>query len=236
MKKGTLYLIPSLLGECDSEPVISLGVKKIISSLEFFIVENEKSARYFLKNVNPDIFQQNLKIFVLDKHNDQPDYSSFLKPAREGKNTGLLSEAGCPAVADPGAAVVELAHKLKIKVVPLVGPSAILLALMASGLNGQQFCFHGYLPVEKEQRKAKIKQLEKESQQKKQTQIFIETPYRNMQMVQELMNTCEPGTLLCIATDITLPSEMIMTCNISEWKKSIPEINRRPSVFLLLKK
>lgn len=236
MHNGALYLIPTLLGESEVDFILPGHVIKIISSIEYFIVENEKSARHFLKQVHPKINQQNLKILELDKHDPNADYSVFLKPITDRKNVGLLSEAGCPAVADPGAAVVETAHKMNIKVIPLVGPSSILLALMASGLNGQQFCFHGYLPVEKEMRRIKLKQLETESFQKKQTQIFIETPYRNMQMITELLNTCEPGTLLCIAADITLSNEMIKTLTIKEWKKAIPEINKHPAVYLLLKK
>jgi 16S rRNA (cytidine1402-2'-O)-methyltransferase len=236
MQKGILYLIPCTLGSTETVHVIPENVKVIISRLEYFIVENEKSARHFLKSLDAGIIQSNLKIAVLDKHDEQKGIGELLKPISEGKNIGLLSEAGCPAVADPGAVVVELAHKKNIKVVPLTGPSSILLALMASGLNGQSFCFNGYLPKEKEHRKLKLKELENSSFKKRQTEIFIETPYRNMQMMEDITSVCEPATLLCIATDITLESEMIFTKPIAEWRKNIPDINKRPTVFLLLKK
>ncbi|MEO5569527.1 MAG: SAM-dependent methyltransferase [Bacteroidia bacterium] len=236
MEKGVLYLIPCTLGSTETNHVIPEEVKKIIASLEYFISENEKSARHFLKSLDAGIIQPQLKINVLDKHDEKKNLNDLLNPAREGYNMGLLSEAGCPAVADPGALVVELAHKNTIRVIPLTGPSSILLALMASGFSGQSFCFHGYLPVEKEQRKSMLKKLELESYKKKQTQIFIETPYRNMPMLHDISDVCEPETLLCVATDITLETEMIETRSIKEWKKNIPEINKRPSVFLLMKK
>jgi 16S rRNA (cytidine1402-2'-O)-methyltransferase len=236
MQKGILYIIPCTLGGNETDHVIPQDVKRIIASLEYFIVENEKSARYFLKSLDAGIIQPQLKINVLNKHDEKKDIRNFLGPLLEGYNIGLLSEAGCPGVADPGALVVDLAHINKIKVVPLTGPSSILLALMASGLNGQSFCFHGYLPVEKTQRKAMLKKLEKESLTKKQTQIFIETPYRNMPLVNDIVEVCEPATLLCVAADITLETEMIKTHSIGEWKKMIPDINKRPAVFLLMKK
>ncbi|HKR06424.1 MAG TPA: SAM-dependent methyltransferase [Bacteroidia bacterium] len=236
MQTGILYAIPCTLGSTRTNHVIPEQVKAIIASLEYFIVENEKSARHFFKNLEAGIIQANLKINVLDKHDEKKGLEKLLSPALEGKNMGLLSEAGFVAVADPGALIIELAHKKKIKVVPLSGPSSILLALMASGLNGQSFCFHGYLPKEKEQLKIKLKELENYSFKKNQTQVFIETPYRNMQLLEAIITVCEPSTLMCVATDITLDSEMISTKTISEWKKNIPDINKRPSVFLLLKK
>ena len=235
MHKGILYLIPTTLGTIETDHVIPSRVKDIIASLEFFIVENEKSARHFLKSLDAGVIQSNLKIDVLDKH-DQEDISGLLKPLTEGNNMGLLSEAGCPGVADPGAEIVKAAHEKNIQVVPLTGPSSVLLALMASGMNGQSFCFNGYLPKEKEQRKLKLKELESRSFKKNQTEIFIETPYRNMQMMEDISSVCEPSTLLCVATDITLKSEMIFTRRVSEWKKNVPDINKRPTVFLLLKR
>jgi 16S rRNA (cytidine1402-2'-O)-methyltransferase len=234
MQKGVLYLIPCTLGSIATDHVIPERVKAIIASMEFFIVENEKSARHFLKGVDAGIVQSTLKIKVLNKH-DHQDISGLLNPVIEGTNIGLLSEAGCPGIADPGAEIVKAAHGKNIKVVPLTGPSSILLALMASGLNGQSFCFHGYLSKEKEQRKVKLKELENSSFKNKQTKIFIETPYRNMQMMEDITAVCEPSTLLCVATDITLDSEMILTKSISDWKKNVPDINKRPTVFLLLK-
>ncbi|MFI5218967.1 MAG: SAM-dependent methyltransferase [Bacteroidia bacterium] len=236
MAKGKLFLIPSLLGETKVTLSLPQQVIETVSQIEYFIVENEKSARHFLKKVNPLVSQPQLKIFELDKHDLTSGITGMLLHAIEGKNIGLISEAGCPAVADPGADVISKAHELKIKVVPLTGPSSILLALMASGLNGQQFCFHGYLPIEKNERSQKIKQLEKESFQKQQTQIFIETPYRNMQLLESIIQSCEGKTLLCIATDISLDSERIYTMSVKEWVKAKPEINKRPTVFLLLKK
>lgn len=236
MQKGILYLIPCTLGSTETNHVIPREVKKIVAAIEYFIVENEKSARHFLKNLNEGIVQQNLKIVVIDKHSDKKDCNDFLEPAFSGHHTGLLSEAGMPAIADPGAAIVSLAHKKNIKVVPLTGPSSVFLALMASGLNGQSFCFHGYLPIEKEKRKLIIKKLEQDSFKKAQTQIFIETPYRNAQMFQDIVSVCEPSTLVCVASDISLDSEMIFTKPVSEWKKSAPDIHKRPTVFLLMKK
>jgi 16S rRNA (cytidine1402-2'-O)-methyltransferase len=236
MEKGLLYLIPSTLGSDETIYIIPQGVKNIISALEYFIVENEKSARLFLKNLEVGIIQQHLKITVLDKHASENNTTDFLAPAINGKNIGLLSEAGAPAVADPGSDIVSLAHKKNIKVVPLTGPSSILLALMASGFNGQRFCFYGYLPIDKENKKAALKKLEKESFKSNQTQIFIETPYRNIQMFQDIIAVCEEQTYLCIASDITLTTEEIKTKSIKEWKKQPPAINKRPTVFLLLKK
>lgn len=236
MNKGVLYLVPCTLGNDDTELTIPQGVKNTIAGIEYFIAENEKSARHFLKTLNAGIVQQQLNISVISKHDAGADYTSLLQPLLIGKNIGLLSEAGLPAVADPGAAIVHLAHKKNIRVVPLTGPSSIFMALMASGLNGQQFAFHGYLPIDKEEKKSALRQLEKESFQKKQTQIFIETPYRNMQLLQEIMLACEPSTFLCIATDISLPSEAVLTKAVSEWQKSVPDIHKRPAVFLLLKK
>jgi|SRR6185436_1439136 len=236
MQTGILYAISCTLGSAETDHVIPGKVKAIVASLEYFIVENEKSARHFLKSLDAGIIQQNLNIQVLDKHDEKNGVEKLLSPLMEGKNMGLLSEAGLAAVADPGGLVIELAHKKNIKVIPLTGPSSIFLALMASGLNGQSFCFHGYLPKEKELQKVKLKELENYSFKKKQTQIFIETPFRNNQLVEAILSACEPSTLLCIASDITLESEIILTKTISEWKKNIPNINKRPSVFLLLKK
>ena len=236
MKKGVLYLVPNTLGSDKTDLTIPVDVKKIIAGLKYFIVENEKSARHFLKTLDAGIIQQDLKISVIDKHNHETSYAENIQLLLEGNSIGLISEAGCPGIADPGADIVQSAHKENIRVIPLTGPSSLLLALMASGLNGQSFCFHGYLPKEKEQCKIKIRQLEKKSFQKNQTQIFIETPYRNMQMLRTLVSECELSTLLCIACDITLDSEMISTKIISEWRKNLPDINKRPAVFLLLKK
>jgi 16S rRNA (cytidine1402-2'-O)-methyltransferase len=235
LNKGNLYLIPCSLGESALDFILPAQVIEIIKSLNEFIVENEKTARKFLKEVGIIIPQSQLTIHEIDKHNPNFNYGELLKNCESGKNIGLLSEAGVPAVADPGASVVKKAHEKNICVVPLVGPSSILLALMASGMNGQQFCFYGYLPKEKDVLVQKIKFLEKESQQKNQTQIFIETPYRNNQLLSEILKTCDTQTLLCIATDITLTSEKIITRKISDWKKLISDLSKKPTVFLLYK-
>jgi 16S rRNA (cytidine1402-2'-O)-methyltransferase len=234
-KTGTLYLIPSSLGNDDPQIFIPNSVLEIIKSLDEFIVENEKTARQFLKSCSITIPQSQLIIHELDKHDAKFSQHHFLNSLLAGKNMGLMSEAGCPGVADPGAEVVNEVHKKNIRVVPLVGASSILLALMASGLNGQQFCFHGYLPKEKNERTASLKKLEKESQQKNQTQIFIETPYRNNQMFDDILSSCEGKTLLCVAADLTLQTEFVKTKTISEWKKNKIDLNKKPTVFLILK-
>ena len=230
---GILYLVPASLGHSDISVAVPEGVSRIVATLDTFIVENAKTARQHLAGLELSTPLQQIKLLVLDEHTRPEELTVLLKPLLSGKNVGLMSEAGCPAVADPGAALVKLAHTNRIRVVPLVGPSAILLALMASGLNGQRFAFHGYLPVNIEERIKKIAELEKASQALNQTEIFIEAPYRNRKLLQSLLETCRDSTLLCLATDITLASESIATKRISEWKSGLPEINRRPTVFLL---
>lgn len=233
---GKLYLIPTLLGEdVVVDDVLPKKVKDIADHIRFYIVENEKSARHFLKKIGIKIPLPELILFPLDKHNPAyQDYKEMLAPVFKGENVGVLSEAGCPAIADPGAEVVRYAHTKGIQVVPLVGPSSILLALMASGLNGQSFVFHGYLPREKADKVKKLKEIDLESQRKKQTQIFIEAPYRNTQLLEDILACCENKTRLTIAVDISLETEFIHTKTIGEWKKQKPEINKRPCVFLLL--
>jgi len=233
MESGILYLIPTTLGESDITSVIPEQVRRIAASLDTFIVEHPKTARHFLKQIGTDSPLQELTLLTLDEHTKPAQLTELLKPLLEGKNVGLLSEAGCPAVADPGASLVKLAHEKNIKVVPLVGPSSILLALMASGLNGQRFAFHGYLPADRQERVKKILELEVESRKLDQTQLFIETPYRNLQLFESLIQTCDIHTRLCIGTDITLASESIITKTISEWRKTPPEIHKKPSIFLL---
>ncbi len=233
MPAGALFLIPSALGGNAVESILPSGVLQIIQQLDEYIVENEKSARQFLKLCNIKTPQSHLTIHQLNKHEQNVFEKVFFKNVLNGKNIGLLSEAGSPAVADPGAAIVAEAHRQNIKVVPLVGPSSILLALMASGLNGQQFCFHGYLPKDKEERKLFLKKIEKESAQKKQTQLFIETPYRNNALVADILSQCNNETRLCIAADITLETEFIKTQKIMSWKNNIPDLNKRFVVFLI---
>lgn len=233
MATGSLYLIPTTLGESPLSYVIPEQARAICSSLTTFVAENPKTARQYLKLMGTATPLQDIVIFTLDKHTRAEQLEQFLLPALNGKDIGLLSEAGCPAVADPGALLVRLAHKKGIKIVPLVGPSSILLALMASGMNGQAFAFHGYLPIQKAERCKKIAELERESAARNQTQIFIEAPYRNQPLLEDIVQTCEPGTELCIATDITLESEHIETRRISEWRGKLPEINKKPTIFLL---
>lgn len=232
--KGNLYLIPNTLGESPIERNLPHDTIEIIRSIKYFVVENIRSARRFLKKVDKQIEIDDLVFFELDKHTNPNDIPGFLKPVYEGKHLGLLSEAGCPGVADPGAEVVKLAHEKNLHVIPLVGPSSILLSLMASGLNGQSFAFNGYLPLKKGELGKYIKHLEERSIRGKQTQIFIETPYRNMKMLQELISACRPQTRLCIACDITLETEFIQTKTIAQWKGKIPAINKRPAIFLIL--
>ncbi len=234
MKFGTLYLIPVTLGDDNINAVLPPNVVTQTQKLEHFVVENEKSARQFLSLIKPLKPIRELQLELLNEHTDDKTLPNLLKPLLAGYDVGLMSEAGCPAVADPGAKLVALAHQRGIAVVPLVGPSAILLALMASGLNGQSFAFLGYLPVDKAARVAKLKEIEKRAQTIRETQIFIETPYRNQQMVEAILSTCHANTLLCIASQVSLLDEMIVTKTINGWKQSaLPDLNKKPTVFLL---
>tara|TARA_R110001632_G_scaffold43376_6_gene110102 strand:+ start:102904 stop:103608 length:705 start_codon:yes stop_codon:yes gene_type:complete len=233
--KGTLYLIPTTLGENEPLEVMPYSVKKMVELIDHYIVENEKSARRFIKKITPKKSQPSLTIMKLDKYAEELETRTFLDACDRGISVGLLSEAGVPAVADPGATIVKLAHEKGIKVVPLVGPSSILMALMASGMNGQNFAFNGYLPIDNSERKKAIKDLEKLSKEKNQSQIFIETPYRNEKMFTDLKSALTPGTLLCIAVDITLPDEYIKTYSIAEWKSQSPDLHKRPAIFIIQK-
>jgi 16S rRNA (cytidine1402-2'-O)-methyltransferase len=220
-----LYAIPTPLGGKAHDALPASALEKILT-LKDFAVENAKSARAFLGELGMPV--RELNIFELEKDNDP------LKPLREGRPLGLLSEAGCPAIADPGAALVEAAHREGFRVVPLIGPSSLILALMASGLEGQRFAFCGYLPRENAERERRIRELEKRSRNEQETEIFIETPYRNDVLLTSLLSTCGARTRLCIAADLTLPTESVQTKTIAEWKKAPPEIGKRPAVFLLL--
>ena len=233
MKKGTLYLIPSLLGESPADAVFPSANREIIRKVNYFIVEEIRTARRFLKIVCPEIKIDELTFMIYNEHSNNTDVSSFLDPLIRGEDAGILSEAGSPCVADPGSLVVRMAHESGIRVVPLVGPSSILLALMASGFNGQQFAFHGYLPIEKHARGKRIREIEQAMRLNNQTQIFIETPYRNQQLFKSILETCNDSTLLCLAVSLTEPGESILSLSIREWKKRKPEINRKPTVFLL---
>lgn len=236
MPAGKLYLLPVPLGD-DASPkdVLPQTVEKSIEFIDHYIVENEKTARRFIKAIFPAKKQPELKLSVLNKHTEPSAHSGFLQPCMEGKNVGLMSEAGCPGVADPGAAIVKLAHEKGIQVVPLVGPSSILLAMMASGMNGQSFAFNGYLPIDKGEKKSALKNFEKLSQDKNQSQLFIETPYRNNKLMEDLLAILQPGTHLCIAADITLPTEYIKTKTVAQWKKEKPDLHNRPCIFIVHK-
>jgi len=228
-----LYLIPTTLGDSSIERVLPPDLKEIISSITVFIVENLRTARRFLKKVNPAIVIDDLVFFELNQHTDKKEISRFLEPIKTGLDVGIISEAGCPAIADPGADVVKIAHIRNIQVVPLVGPSSILLALMASGMSGQNFAFNGYLPIRNPEKSQQIKMLDKRMQTEGQTQIFIETPYRNAQLLDELLKNCDPQTMLCIAVDITLDTEFILSKPVSYWKTNIPDIQKRPAIFMI---
>lgn len=229
-----LYLIPNTLGECETSNVLPAINIAIIRKIKHFIVEDVRTARRFLKKVDSNINIDELQFYTLNKHTSPNELSSYLEPLEKGFDMGVISEAGCPAIADPGAEVVKIAQTKNLKVVPLVGPSSILLGLMASGFNGQSFAFVGYLPIQGNERTQRIKQLEKRAKTENQSQIFIETPYRNQKLLSEILSTCQGNTKLCIACDITLESEYIKTKSINEWKKSaLPDLNKRPSIFIL---
>lgn len=232
---GKLYLIPTFMGEETALDVLPNSVAKIIEAVDHYIVENEKTARKFIKQIVPEKSQPSINFKHLNKHTDPMEIPSFLEACKNGNNMGLLSEAGCPGVADPGAEVVKMAHNEGIQVVPLVGPSSILLAMMSSGMNGQSFTFHGYLPIDKNIRKQELKNLERISSEKNQAQIFIETPYRNNKMLEDLLQILHPATRLCVACNITQSSEFIITKSIGDWKKSPIDLHKKPTIFIIQK-
>ena len=233
--QAALYLIPVTLGDTDIDRVLPNHNRTIIAGISHYVVENIRSARRFLRKSNPDIVIDDLTFYTLDEHTRPEEIASFLAPLRDGKPVGVISEAGCPAIADPGADLVAIAQREGLPVVPLVGPSSILMSLMASGFNGQSFAFNGYLPVEPTERTRKIKQLEQRAYSEDQTQIFIETPYRNHKMIEELVRTCRPTTRLCVACDISCEGEEIHTRTIAQWKKAKYDIQKRPAIFLIYK-
>jgi 16S rRNA (cytidine1402-2'-O)-methyltransferase len=232
METGTLYLIPAPLGESTSVTFDNKTLA-IIGSLNQFIVENSRTARRYLKKLNYPQSLDKLTLFELNTRTGFEEFGEFIAPLLDGKNMGLLSEAGCPGVADPGADIVKICHEKNIKVVPFVGPSSILLAMMSSGLNGQNFAFNGYLPISQPQRTRQIRDLESISAKRNQAQIFIETPYRNGKLLEELLKICRPATLLSIAIDLTLPTEFIKSKSILDWKKSVPNLQKRPAIFII---
>ncbi|MDB4643212.1 SAM-dependent methyltransferase [Flavobacteriaceae bacterium] len=234
-EKGVLYLIPSPLGQNAPMEVLPLTVRKVIEELTHFIVENEKDARAFIKRISPKKNQSTLKLFPLNKFTLPEEILTYLDPIEEGITMGVISDAGCPGVADPGAEIVKMAHRKKITIHPLVGPSSILLALMGSGLNGQNFAFNGYLPIDKAKRQKEIKKLEKKSFDFNQSQLFIETPYRNDQMLQDLLKSLDRNTEVCVACDLTLPTQFIKTLSVKEWKKLNLTFHKRPAIFIIHK-
>ncbi len=230
---GQLYLIPTTLGDSTIERVIPNDIIGMVKEIKHFIVEDVRTTRRYLKKLDRSINIDELTFYVLNKRTTDKEKSSFLNAAKAGNDMGVISEAGCPGVADPGADIVATAHFLGIKVVPLVGPSSILLALMASGMNGQSFAFNGYIPIKTDERTKKIKQLEGRSLSENQTQLFIEAPFRNNQLLKDILATCKGNTRICIACDITLETEYVKTKTANQWKKEIPELHKRPALFLL---
>ena len=233
---GNLYLIPNLLGESEVAQVLPAHVREVVLLCKHFIVENAKNARHFIKQIAPEHPQSELELFVLNKHTPEEDKQSFLSPCLAGLPMGIISDAGCPAIADPGSDVVRLAHRKGIRVVPLVGPSSLLLSLKARGLNGQSFAFNGYLPIDKSERKAALKRLEKRAKEERQSQLFIETPYRNEALFEEMLQLLSPQTSLCVATNVTLSQESIHTYTIAEWKHKRKglQLDKQPTIFILL--
>lgn len=228
-----LFLVPNVLSDGDWQNVLPARIFPVLTQTRYFIVENIRTARRFLKQVNQQIDIDELTFFELNKYTAREALPSFLKPLETGENVAVISEAGCPGIADPGAEVVKLAHQNGFKVVPLVGPSSIVLALMASGLNGQSFAFNGYLPVRSNERSRAIASLEKLAQKNGQTQIFIETPYRNNQLINDLLKTCSPSTLLCIAANLTGENEFMATKSVAQWKGKVPDLHKQPAIFLI---
>ena len=231
--KGKLYLIPSPLGEGATHSIPAYVLAQL-HRLDFIIAERGKTARAFMRATQPTKPFSEITFFELNKHTAPEELQDFIAPLENGSDVGLLSEAGCPGVADPGATMVELAHKKEIEVVPMVGPSSLLLALMASGMNGQSFCFHGYLPPKKPKLNKALLKLEQMAYRHRQTQLFIETPYRNNPLLAEALNTLHAETKFCIATELTLKNQSVLTKTIADWKKSgVPDIHKKPTVFLI---
>lgn len=232
MENGKVYIIPTTLGETNINNVIPIEVQQFIKKIKYFIVENIKTTRRYLKKIDKSINIDELTFFELNKHTDKRYIINFLEPTKKGNNIGVISEAGCPCIADPGSEIIKLAHQNNITVKPLVGPSSILLALISSGMNGQEFKFNGYLPFDKINKNKKIKEIEKLAR-KNITQIFMETPFRNDALLSDVLKQLSPDLKLCIATDISLETETIKTNTISNWKKNIPKLKKRPTIFVL---
>ena len=233
MRPGTLYLVPNALGG-DARDVMAPMARERIHRLRYFLAENPRNARALLKSLAHPVPLREIRIERLDENTRAQDVAAMMEPLLHGEDAGLVSEAGIPAVADPGAGLVRLAHARGIRVVPLPGPSSIVLALSASGLEGQRFAFHGYLPVKEPQRSAVIRELERRSRAGRETEAFIEAPYRNMALLAALLSACRADTLLCVATELTQAGETVRTLRVGEWRDEKPALDRRPSVFLLL--
>ena len=230
---GVLYLIPTPLGDNSPLEVLPLSVKKIIEDHTHFIIENEKAARQFIKKIIPNKNQNKIILYSLNKYTTQEEMETYLDPCKSGISMGLFSDAGCPGIADPGAVIVSKAHRLGITVKPLTGPSSLVLALMASGMNGQSFAFNGYLPIEHKQRNQSITKFEKKAFREEQAQLFIETPYRSESLFKDFLKTLDPNTRLCVACDLSLNTEYILTLSVKDWKKVKPQLNKRPCVFII---
>lgn len=232
-KSSFLYLIPNVIADDTTTQVITSQIKSVIQNTDYYLVEDIRTARRYISSLNTGKVIENLQFEILNKKTNSEELKALFALAKRGKNIGIISESGCPAVADPGAMAVEYAHQQNIQVVPLVGPSSILMALMASGMNGQKFCFHGYIPIDKKERAKVIKTLELESRKNNQTQIFIETPFRNNQLLSTMLDTLHGETRLCIAKDITGKDEFIKTKPVYRWKKEKPELHKTPTIFLI---
>ncbi|MBD77758.1 MAG: SAM-dependent methyltransferase [Crocinitomicaceae bacterium] len=233
MTKGKLYLIPCGLGGENEMSILPAQTIEITHDLDEFIVEKEKTARHFLKRIEYPKPLNDLILHPLNKRTRVEELIGYLKSCLAGKNVGIISEAGCPAIADPGASMVELAHEAGIQVIPLTGPSSILMALMASGMSGQSFIFHGYIPKDKSERIKFIRQMERDAKNKRQSQIFMETPFRNHQILEEVLSTCNPNTKLCVASNISVSNERIATKTIQAWKKTKIDLHKKPSIFVI---
>ena len=232
MSKGIVYLIPTTLGGDTPATIVPQTVFEVVNTIDHYIVEHEKHARRYLRSLDINKPIAELTLYPLNKHTPPEDLPSYLQAAMDGHNIGVISEAGCPGVADPGAVIVGMAHRKGLQVIPLVGPSSILMGLMASGFNGQQFTFHGYLPKDRKARIVKMHEMERAAQ-RGHTQIFMDTPFRNNHVLEDLLEQCSPASMLCVATDITMPSEFIRTKKLGDWKKQKPNIHKRPTMFLL---
>ena len=233
--EAALYLIPVTLGNTSLSQVLPAYNATIVCQIRHFVVENVRSARRFLRSIDRDFPIDDCVFFEMGKHADERLFSQYLQPLRDGLPVGVISDAGCPAVADPGSAVVGIAHRQGLRVIPLVGPSSMIMAVMSSGFNGQSFAFNGYLPVDSSSRARRIKALESRAWNENQTQLFIETPYRNNKLAEELIRTCRPSTKLCIASNLTCADEFIRTRPVKEWAGKLPDLSKRPTIFLIYK-